>query len=98
MKVKAASLYLSLVFTAVFVAGSPADNRDDSGRKWQENRQRYELVDEERALLKQSDQLTYEIMDLKRNINDLQKRLSMAQSKLDDVRYNLVSVKMKLMP
>jgi len=94
------SLLYSVLLAAFFIASSSANDlpKEDSVVQWELNRQHYDLLDEEKRLLKEGDELSYVEMDLKRKILEWQKQLSATEAKLDAVRHRLVTVRMKLLP
>jgi len=95
---------LAMIVLSLFCAlSSTADEQSDRTREeakeheWRGRQQRYQLLDQEKALLKQSDELSYQVFDYKRTIDELSKKLSATQSNLDDVHRRLITVRMKLM-
>jgi hypothetical protein len=77
-----------------FVSSSPADESADAERR----SQYYDLLDQEKQLIKTDDDLSRAIFDLKQAINELHKKLDLAQETRDTVRHHLITVRMKLMP
>jgi predicted nucleic acid-binding Zn-ribbon protein len=74
-----------------------ADDRIDSARA-DDDRQHRDLLDQEKRLLQQNDELQRDVLDLKKAINEKVDKLESAQGKLDRVRHQLITVRMKLMP
>ena len=100
LRVKTKTCLLSGMLAIFMMASGFADNssQDEAIQQWEINRQRYDLIDEEKSLLRNQDQLSYAVFDLKQKINQLQDALSLTQTKLDDVRHRLITVRMKLIP
>jgi uncharacterized protein YlxW (UPF0749 family) len=70
-----------------------ADSQADADK-----RQHQDLLDQEKRLLEENDKLQQDLLVLKREINEKVDKLESAQDKLDRVRHQLITVRMKLMP
>jgi len=98
MKFRRAKIFMLsalAMFLAPVVAGF-ADDRAD--RDDQQRQQRYELMDQEKQLLKEDDELSQQVFELKRTMNEIYKRLSASEASLATVRHRLISIRMQMMP
>ena len=57
----------------------------------------YDMVDQEKALLRRADDLSRKIFDLKRTINQLSGDLSASQRDYSNVNHDLITLHMKLL-
>jgi hypothetical protein len=57
----------------------------------------YDLVDQEKSLLRRADDLSRKIFDLKRSINQLSGDLTSCQSDYQNVNHDLITLHMKLL-
>jgi hypothetical protein len=98
-KLTTAVLISALTLAFSFFHSSSADpgEREDDQR-WRVERTRNELFDRQKALVTKEDELGYRIQELKRKINFLNKDLAEAQSDMDQVRHELVIMRVKLLP
>jgi hypothetical protein len=88
-------ILICVVLSMVFVSSSFA--RDDSNEQRDDERmQKYALIDQEKQLLRQSDDLSLAIFETKRGINDLHKRLDGLEEGYSSVKHALISVQLKL--
>ncbi|MCA9802417.1 MAG: hypothetical protein KC777_10540 [Cyanobacteria bacterium HKST-UBA02] len=92
------SLLLLLVALAgVSLGRSYADTPTDDQRWREERERRFELVDQEKALLRESDALSKRMFELKRAIDQLHANLSACQQKYESVNHRLITVQMMLL-
>ena len=86
-----------LIFVAtsvvVFVLSAAGDPQED-----ERYRQRYDLMDAEKSLLTQEDDTSRQIHQLNIEINERQKKLQYAHIQLKNIRSQLISIQMKLLP
>lgn len=61
-------------------------------------RSEWTLLDQEKWLLQDNDSLQRDIDHLKIEVEERLRKISLAQKKLDKVRHDLITVRMKLMP
>jgi len=86
-------LFFSTTSAFLFVLGASSDSNDDA-----RYRQRYELMDAEKTLLAQEEDTSRQIYQLTTEINDKQKVLQYAYQKLKDIKRQVISIQMKLLP
>ncbi len=91
------ALGLSVVLLAVLTASFAASDSDDRERRWQEDQTRYSLIDQEKALLKESDSLSKEVFELKKTVNELLNALSKKEDRMESLKHQLITVQMKLL-
>jgi len=87
------ALFFVTTSTFLFVLCASSDPQDDA-----RYRQRYELMDAEKSLLAQEDDTARQIFQLTGEINEKQKSLQFAHLKLKDIKRQIISIQMKLLP
>lgn len=65
---------------------------------WDAQQARNQLLDQEKYLLQEHDNLQKDIDELKQQVDARLRRISAAQTRLDKIRHDLITVKMKLLP
>lgn len=86
-----------VALSTIFVASSLARDESNEDRYQQQKEQRYGLLDQEKQLLRRSDEFSLEIFETKRSINELHKRLDGLETSYSDVKHSLISVQLKLL-
>jgi septal ring factor EnvC (AmiA/AmiB activator) len=86
-----------VALSSIFVASSVARDESDEDRDQQQKEQRYGLLDQEKQLLRKSDDISLEISETKRSIHELHKRLDALETSYSDVKHSLISVQLKLL-
>jgi len=92
--------FVSLLTTAIVftcVGYSLADSSEDDDRWRQQRDQTYDLIAREKSLLRQVDDLSRDIFEIKQAINELYKRLTAKQTAHQSANHELISVQMKLL-
>jgi hypothetical protein len=81
---------------ATFFCASAADN-GSSDNEWRTERAKYDLLDSEKLLLIKDDDLGKHIYSVEQNIKTLQDDLKASQLAHDEVRHELIIVRVKLL-
>jgi TolA-binding protein len=86
-------LFFVATSSILFLLCAAGDPQDD-----ERYRQRYDLMDAEKSLLAQEDDTSRQIHQLNIEINEKQKKLQYAHMQLKNIRSQLISIQMKLLP
>lgn len=87
-------IFLSACNALIFcIICSQAKGQENDNRS-----QRYALMDAEKSLLAQQDDVSRQIAQLNFDINEKQKSLTSAHQRLESIRHQLISIQMKLLP
>jgi hypothetical protein len=99
MKIQYPQMKNGLIVTLLCAAAAcPAasDLEESATARWQMQHERYELLDQEKALLEANDNLEHDIDRSKLAVKELMDHLNAAQANLADVRHALISVQLRL--
>ncbi|MDX2105065.1 MAG: hypothetical protein SFY67_01565 [Candidatus Melainabacteria bacterium] len=86
-------LFFVMTSSFLFLLCASSDQQEDA-----RYRQKYELLDAEKSLMAQEEDTSRQIFQLTGEINEKQKALQFAYLKLKDIKRQIISIQMKLLP
>lgn len=98
MKQESAIACVPLLFALFFLVTQIFAHAEISRAEWEAQNTRAQLIDQEKSLLQENDELRKDVDELKAQVNVRLRKISAAQDRLDKIRHDLITIKMKLLP